>query len=207
MIRFSSNARTIVLSCLLLTAATPALAQFSPGGGIGGTHDGPPPSKGGDDEPKKAAPPPSIPGAVASPDTVAPAAKGAKDLDPNAALFDAINRGDMTSARDALSRGADLNARNVLGQRPLDMSIDLSRNNITFLLLSMRSQVGDPNAPSGGDEGVAASATTPGPAPVKEARHKRAVRRASPVEVATTQRSTTANAPQTSSGFLGFGAR
>ena len=58
---------------------------------------------------------------------------------PTAALFDAINRGDIIAARDALNRGADLNAQNVLGMTPIDLSVDLGRNDITFLLLSMRS--------------------------------------------------------------------
>ncbi len=60
------------------------------------------------------------------------------DMPPNETLFDAINRGDMATARDALSRGADLNARNVLGMTPLDLAVDLGRNDIAFLLLSMR---------------------------------------------------------------------
>ena len=33
----------------------------------------------------------------------------AGDLQPTDALFDAINRGDIAAARDALNRGADLN--------------------------------------------------------------------------------------------------
>ena len=61
-----------------------------------------------------------------------------KDIGPTAALFDAINRGDGLAARDAINRGADMNGHNILGQTPLDMSIDLNRNPITFLLLSLR---------------------------------------------------------------------
>ncbi len=179
--------------------SAPAWAQLGPGGGIGGGHA---PSHSDADEPKPVAPPPAIPGAAA-PDQVAPASKTAKDLDPNAALFDAIDRGDATAARDALNRGADLNARNVLGQRPLDMSIDLSRNSITFLLLSMRSQVGDPDAGAPVQE-----TDTPPPTTGKEHRvaHRRQAR---PVEIATAQRRATfdAQAPQPSAGFLGFGSR
>ena len=85
------------------------------------------------------APPPSaLPGAQMGKDMVIPADKGAADLAPNDALFDAISRGDIAAAQDAINRGADFNARNVLGLTPLDESIDLGRNNITFLLLSLR---------------------------------------------------------------------
>ena len=117
-----------------------ARAQLSVGGAGGGGGGG------GDQNPEAAeakaaaaanAPPPALPGAVpADPD--APSTHSATDLNPNAALFDAIDRGDLTAAKDALSRGADLQATNVLGQKPIEMSIDLNRNDITFLLLSMR---------------------------------------------------------------------
>ena len=64
--------------------------------------------------------------------------RGNKDIGPTVALFDAINRGDGLAARDAINRGADMNGHNILGQTPLDLSIDLNRNPITFLLLSLR---------------------------------------------------------------------
>ena len=191
----------LVFAAFACAGVPQARAQLSMGGGGGHapeSHDS--------DEPKKPVPPPAIPGAVASPDAVAPTSKTAKDLDPNAALFDAIDRGDQTAARDALNRGADLNARNVLGQRPLDMSIDLSRNAITFLLLSMRSQVGDPDgaqqAEAGSDEAV-----KPADAPVERRHgHRHPAPVAAPVEVA--QRSAAqSSAPQPSAGFLGFGSR
>ncbi|CEF55451.1 ankyrin repeat domain-containing protein [Acetobacter ghanensis] len=88
---------------------------------------------------KRAAPPTAIPGAEGGDDE---AGEGGghpnKDVEPTVALFEAINRGSVSSARDAINRGADLNGRNILGQTPLDMSIDLNRNPITFLLLSLR---------------------------------------------------------------------
>ncbi|MBE7211867.1 MAG: ankyrin repeat domain-containing protein, partial [Gluconacetobacter diazotrophicus] len=86
---------------------------------------------------KAAAPPPAIPGAVTD-EATATSGHASADMEPTAALFDAINRGDIVSAKEALGRGADLNGRNVLGQNPLDMAIDLNRSDITFLLLSMR---------------------------------------------------------------------
>ena len=99
---------------------------------------------------KGSAPPPpsALPGARAS-KTVAPAAPDATGMDPTAALFDAINRDDVAAARDALSRGAALQADNVLGMTPLQLSIDLGRNDITFLLLSM----GAGNAAASGEGG------------------------------------------------------
>jgi hypothetical protein len=59
-------------------------------------------------------------------------------MEPTDALFDAINRGDIAAARDAISRGADLYGHNILGMTPLELSVDLGRNDISFMLLSMR---------------------------------------------------------------------
>ncbi|MCQ8241030.1 ankyrin repeat domain-containing protein [Rhizosaccharibacter radicis] len=92
------------------------------------------------------APPPAIPGAVSDEETSTSAHSGA-DLEPTAALFDSINRGSLTGAKEALNRGADIQGKNELGMSPLDMSIDLSRNDITFLLLSMRNSDSSQNAP------------------------------------------------------------
>src|ERR1039458_10300242 len=78
-----------------------------------------------------------LPGAASHSDRVAPA-QGAPIADPTEALFDAINRGDIASARDAIDRGADLEGHSVLGMTPIDQSVDLGRNDITFLLLSLR---------------------------------------------------------------------
>jgi len=133
------------LLLLLLAAAHPAWAQLG-GGAVGGPgapaggRGGPGGGAGAGDEKKEKPPepPPSIPGAEVNPDTVIPADKGTAELLPNEALFDAITRGDIASARDALNRGAQLDAHNVLGQTPTEASISLDRNDITFLLLSMR---------------------------------------------------------------------
>jgi hypothetical protein len=149
---------------LLLCLSAPAFAQVGVGPGTGGPGVGGGynpnggftpagvPSRGnpnGDDEShaskedKPQEPPPAIPGA--QPDenaAVAPADKIAAEMSPNEALFDAISRGDLAAAKDALNRGAQLEAHNVLGQTPIDASIDLDRNDITFLLLSMRPAFG-----------------------------------------------------------------
>ncbi|MCT6879702.1 MAG: hypothetical protein M3Z67_04365 [Commensalibacter sp.] len=68
------------------------------------------------------------------------------DTNPTQSLFNAINAGRLNEAKDALNRGADLRAKNVLGQTPLDMSIDLNRDRITFLLLSMRGYDNSPQS-------------------------------------------------------------
>jgi hypothetical protein len=82
--------------------------------------------------------PPAVPGSKPGAAAAAPVPRQALDMPPNDALFDAINRGDIASAKDAISRGADLTAQNVLGLTPLDLSVDLGRNDISFLLLSLR---------------------------------------------------------------------
>ena len=83
-------------------------------------------------------PPPALPGARSTQGQAAPPERLPSDLLPNEAMFDGINRGDAAAVREALARGADLNARNVLGLRPIELSVDLGRNDVTFLLLSMR---------------------------------------------------------------------
>jgi hypothetical protein len=92
------------------------------------------------------APPPAIPGAVSSGEA-APPSRNAAEMSPNDALFDAINRGDSAGARDAISRGAQLDARNVLGQTPTDAAIEADRNDITFMLLSLRGAVSSGTRP------------------------------------------------------------
>jgi hypothetical protein len=98
-------------------------------------------------EAKAKAPPAAIPGAEPNGEP-APASKNAAEMSPNDALFDAINRGDSTAARDAMNRGAQLDAKNVLGQTPIDAAIEANRNDITFLLLSLRGAVGGGQRPS-----------------------------------------------------------
>src|SRR3954453_5864091 len=80
--------------------------------------------------PRKIEPTPdAVPGSRAEPAAVAPADRTAGDMPPTEALFDAINRGDLGAAKDAINRGADINGRNVLGLTPLELSVDLGRNN------------------------------------------------------------------------------
>ena len=113
-----------------LLVAAPTLAQAQAFNQIG--NSGKPAAL-----PPKIEQPPALPGA-ASTGGAAPASRPATDMEPTEALFDAINRGDIGAARDAISRGADLQGHNVLGMTPMELSVDLGRNDISFLLLSMR---------------------------------------------------------------------
>ena len=125
-------------------------------------------------------------------------------MEPTDALFDAINRGDIGTARDAISRGADLRGHNVLGMTPLELSIDLGRNDISFLLLSMRNgeDVQGRQAP--------AKQTAAKPPPTKQAKQA-SPRPPSRVAVAAPVPSQTARlfsgdggTPNPNAGFLGF---
>jgi hypothetical protein len=152
-------------------------------------------------------PPPALPGAQPDSDRVTPTEKSAMDLPPTEALFDAINRGDITSARDAISRGADLNGHNLLGMSPMELSVDLGRNNISFLLLSLR---GTDNA----SRPTKTAAAPPSPAKKPSQHPQRAERRAAgPVREAAAAAPRTAplfagdgGSPIPSAGFLGFDA-
>lgn len=159
----------------------------------------------------RAAPPPPVglPGAQSStgpaPETVLPSM-----MDPTQALFDAINRGDIAAARDAINRGADVNGQNELGMTPIQLSLDLGHNDITFLLLS--SGAGRPNgAPNGGSIQQAAAAQS---APTKQAsliRHKPSAHRTHVVADATSAQpelpqlyAGNGGTPIPQAGFLGF---
>jgi hypothetical protein len=152
--------------------------------------------------------PPALPGAQSSGPIVG-AERAARNLAPNAALFDAIDRGDLAAAREALGRGADVNSRNALGETALDLSVDLARNDITFLLLSARNGEPAPGAaPLGANPIRQVAANTTGPArsaqtgrPAPAARP--ATRTATPVRPVTL--STDPGTPNPSAGFLGFG--
>lgn len=130
-------------AALLGLAFVPAaFAQMGPGSGgsgPGGLRSGaaePTPAFGASRPP----PPTALPGLQGRPSASEPIPAGPNvaNLSPNAALFDAINRGDLPAARDAVGRGADLESRNVLGLTPLDAAIDQGRNEIYFFLVSAR---------------------------------------------------------------------
>lgn len=115
------NQKRLSLAVVVLGLALPGMASAQ---GMGmGTPTGPvvPTAK---PEKPKAPEPPALPGSRPGADVVAPSDKLATDMAPNEALFDAINRGDLAGARDAINRGADLHAQNILGlTRPSCRSI------------------------------------------------------------------------------------
>ena len=184
--------RSVLLSIAVASVWTSlppsATAQMLGGGGMGShapqQQEKPP-------EP----PPPAVPGSRVGQEAVAPPDRSTGDLQPNDALFDAINRGDLAAARDAVNRGADLNARNLLGMTPLDLSIDLGRNNISFLLLSLRP------APVGKD--LVAATAPAGPAKAQQAEHHQPPK-APASKRATRVASGDGGTPIPTAGFLGF---
>jgi len=182
---------------LALAFAPAAHAQDVPGGNPAGMS-------GPSVQPRAPEPdiaPPALPGAYTP--GIATAPKMAKTFtgDPTTALFDAINKDDYNAAQDALSRGADLNAQNGLGETPLDLSIELNHNNITFMILSARNEDGD-NA--GTPETVSAA---PGPTPAVHHHHLHAMPANAPSPMAAAKpapKTSGAGAPDVRAGYLGF---
>ncbi|WP_428488134.1 ankyrin repeat domain-containing protein [Rhodopila sp.] len=215
---FSARRRWVVLACGVLLSglvSASAWAQLgSPsiinGGDIAtGRRNGQ--NRGSEKPPIP--PPDAIPGAKARV-TAAPATRALTDMAPNDALFDAINRGDIAAARDSLNRGANLDAVNILGMTPMELSVDLGRNDISFLLLSMRGEDSDRGSRSVARQPPAAKPVTVENAPAT------ARRAASARTVAVATRSVAARpvaapklfandggTPLPSAGFLGFDAR
>ena len=191
---------------LAVFAPPPAFAQFGGGGGGGGdlTSASRRNLRGTGGDSKQQAAPPVLPGTKSSPEAAAPTLAPA-DLSPTDALFDAINRGDLTAARDAVNRGANMDQHNVLGLTALDLAIDLGRNEISFLLLSFRPDTaasGRNAARAGGTQTASAD-----PAPRRRGRYRGetpaiAAEAAAPA----TPRLHAGNggAPVPGAGFLGF---
>ncbi len=158
--------------------------------------------------------PPALPG-LASRRPVAPIpAEGGVALAPNAALFDAIGRGDLAAAREAVGRGADLNARNALGLTPTDAAVDQGRNDIAFYLLSARDATRTP-APPPAAPAANAAATNPLSTPLATPRQATPRGRETVVRTAESAPAMPATArlwagdggaPRPEVGFLGFDA-
>ena len=142
-------------------------------------------------------PPAALPGAASDSSRVTPSDHSVAGMEPSDALFDAINRGDLGAARDAVNRGADLRARNILGMTPMELSVDLNRNDISFMLLSER---GASSGGSGAASMQAAGKGAPGKPPVKQAQ-----RRPPPKANVAMAKSTTPAVPQTATLFAGNG--
>jgi hypothetical protein len=191
------RSRFVALAALgaFAAASAPAQAQSFDQIGKGGKPANPP---------APIAPPPALPGAKPGGGGAAPVTRVPADMEPNEALFDAINRGDIASARDALSRGADLHAHNILGMTPLELSIDLGRNDISFMLLSMRAA---DETHSSQTRRATASKLEP-KQPVRQARRTPATTIARAPAPAPTQTarlfSGDGGTPNPNAGFLGF---
>lgn len=186
---------TLAAPVCLLSASRPAAAQGLTGGGPRGSSQGDEDAGEAAAQARANAPPPALPGAV--PSIAGSGRRAPADMDPNTALFDAIDRDDQGEAKDALSRGADLNATNVLGEKPIEMSIDLNHNDITFLLLSMREG-------AGGSETAAQTANVSGSAPGQLTVNASSARRTVRVQEAAAGRDRDGGAPKPEVGFLGF---
>ncbi len=142
--------------------------------------------------------PPALPGLQGQRGAVAPAEVPPSAMNPNDALFDGIERGDLAAVRDAVNRGADLRARSPLGLTPVEAAVDRARPEITFYLLSVR-----------GGAGMASSGPPPEAAPVARGRPQppvRPVRTPPPARVAPAVRAD-GGQPIPSIGFLGFDPR
>jgi len=131
-----------VLLCPVILGVSPGFAQAPQIGAGGNALQGAQGQvqrnlRGASQGPAPQAQPPVLPGTKA-PSEAAPAEAGAAQMSPTEALFDAINRGDLPAARDAVNRGGDMNGQNLLGLTPLELAVDLGRNDISFMLLSMR---------------------------------------------------------------------
>ncbi|WP_145142867.1 ankyrin repeat domain-containing protein [Roseomonas gilardii] len=206
--------RRLLLASLaaLLLPAVAAQAQFDPTRPRGPLQPNTPGAA-------PAVAPPPLPGAGGGSGGAIPSDKPVASMSPNDELFDAITRGDMAAARDAVSRGADLEARNVLGLTPIDAAVDRGRNDIAFYLLSARASF-RPSSPSaappreaaaprsGPSRPAASRETTRGHAPAgpREAASPRPTRTA---DQAPTGRAPAGNGgtPRPEAGFLGFDGR
>ncbi len=150
--------------------------------------------------------PAGLPGARADRALPAPANELISAMSPNDALFDAVNRGDVAAARDALGRGADIDGRNILGLTPLDLSVDLGRNDLTFLLLSLRGA--NPGARQAKVASRVAAVSKSPAAPLKVAVAARVTARAPTTTAAgrpAPRYGADTGTPAPSAGFLGFG--
>jgi hypothetical protein len=162
-------------------------------------------------------PPPALPGLQGRRAPAPIPADPDQNLGPNDALFDAINRGDLPAAREAINRGADVESRNVLGLTPIDSAVDQGRTEILFYLMSVRG-----TAARGGTSGPPQAAPTPPPPPRNSAAARRAEREAAAAAARDANRPATTEARATPPtprlwagdggaaipdiGFLGFDA-
>lgn len=145
--------------------------------------------------------PKALPGSHVESLEPAPLDRPPSEMKPNEALFDGVNRGDIASVREALARGAELETPNILGQTATELSIDLGRNEITFLLLSMRGAAGRPPVRTGTTAPTVKPVAVVAPKPVIVAKPATPM---APV-VARPVVANNPGIPAPQAGFLGFG--
>ena len=159
--------------------------------------------------PPNAAPreqPPALPGVAARRGQAPiPAETPPSAMNPNDALFDGINRGDITTVRDAVARGADVNARNALGLTAVDAAVDQGRPEIMFYVLSVRGMAGYAPPPPDTIPLRGPPVRMPRTSPTREARET-AVQPANATPRLPQLWQANGGAPQPSIGFLGFDA-
>jgi hypothetical protein len=192
-------AAAVALLATPLAFAPPALAQGMLGSGRTTARPAP------DQRPREAAP--ALPGVAAQRGQAPiPAETPPSSMNPNDALFDGIARGDLATVRDAVGRGADVNARNALGLTAVDSAVDRGRSDIMFYLLSMRGPGNAAPPPERSASGQRAAAAAP--APAARTRPAPAAQAESGSGAGRLPQLWQANggAPQPSLGFLGFDA-
>lgn len=148
----------VLLACILALPAA-ALAQGRLGGG---------PLQPANPRTPERERPQGLPGLQSRPSQVIPPTTSPAGMNPNDALFDAISRGDVPTARDAVARGADTNTRNALGLTAIDSAVDQGRPDMIFYLLSLRGSAGSAPPPPGSD--------APAPGRVRPGREPREAR-------------------------------
>lgn len=190
--------RPASLAALSLALAGPAMAQTG----------GPQMIRPQQNQVAPVGPAPALPGLAARRAPAPIAGDPAANLSPNAALFDAISRGDLAAARDAVSRGASLGARNALGLTPLDAAVDQGRNDIVFYLLSTRDMTSGPALADSSPAGLSAPPTRPAatPAPRPQATQPPAAAAAPAAPRNARLWAGDGGAPRAEIGFLGFDA-
>jgi hypothetical protein len=210
----------LMLALAILAAPLPAAAQMM---GMGSGGLGSMSGLGRAERPQAERPreaPPALPGIAARRQAAPiPAEVNPLNMNPNDALFDGIARGDMATIRDAINRGADVNARNRLGLTALDAAVDQGRPEITFYLLSVRGIAGNPSAPDQPDPPARNARPMREPPAARNARNRAAPEqaaeaetpaRAAPQQAAAVRTPTlwagNGGAPQPEIGFLGFDA-
>ncbi|WP_298215635.1 ankyrin repeat domain-containing protein [Acidocella sp.] len=189
----------------LAAMAVPAQAQIPMGGGMGGPGGAPAP------QPKPNQPniaPTGLPGVGAAPGPATVQKQRPIGGDPTQELFAAITKNDYASAQDAVSRGADLGAKDQFGETPLDLSIALNRNNITFLLLGTRNELAmqDGGGTMGAPWTLNGADGAPGKAKPGKPRPNPAIQPARAPALAPRYPAGDTGTPDPQAGFLGFGA-